>query len=246
MKTTHLAIIASVLFFAAITACKKPSNNNPFGSALIATVDYAHNGGGRHYDLFYGAYNNLDSMHWTGTGTSAGSSGYKKFSYFGTSFNITDETNFTYSVYANSAGQILKVLVTDTLGFSYDGDQVRQMQEYLHTTIYPFYGYRTTYFYWKDGDLTSSSLDNISSGFDYDLTRYGQPGDAFRMNQFLLYGRSYIKTIHLPTQLSRNNVWSEKYLYQFDGSGRISQMLRISNNLGITPDDTATFAYTYR
>lgn len=247
MKTIHLALIASILFVSALlTACKKSSsNNNPFGGSKIATIDYTHNGGGRHYSLFYGAYNNLDSMHWTGIGTSSGSSGYKKFSYFGTSFNIKDETFFTYTVYANSNGQLLKVLVADTLGFSYDGDQIRQMQEYTRTATYPFYKYVTTYYYWKDGDLTSSTIDNVSTNYEYDLTKYGQPGDAIRMSEFLLYGRSYIKTIHLPSQLSKNGVWTEKYLYQFDGNGRISQMSKISNNLGITSDDTATFGYTY-
>jgi hypothetical protein len=246
MKTIHLTSIVSILFCSAIIfACKKSSNNNPFGGSKIATIEYTHSGGGRHYNLFYGAYSDLDSMHWTGTGTSSGSSGYKKFSYFGTSFNITDETNFTYTVYANSNGQILKVLVTDTLGFSYSNNEIKQMQVYTHTASYPFYKYVATDYYWKNGDLASFTSENATTVFDYDLTKFGQPGDAIRMSEFLLYGRSFIKTIHLPSLLSKNSVWTEKYLYQFDGSGRISQMSKISNNLGITPDDTATYGYTY-
>jgi len=242
-KTALYSLI--ILSSAGLLCCKKSANNNPFGNALIATIDYAHTGSILHYHIYYDSGNEVDSITYVGDGTSIGSSGFKDFSYFGTSFNITDQTNFTFTVDAYSNGLIFKILVADTLGMIYNGAQIAELDQFSTTTYYPYHTNTPTDYTWKNGDVNTITTANVTGQYDYDDTKYGQPGDPIRISEFLLYGRSFIKTTHLPTDITKSGVWTEHYFYTFDSHSRISQLMRIFNNNGVSIDDTSTYNYTY-
>lgn len=237
-----LLFLATLLAAGAIS-CKKKKNDNPYGGALISMMDVSHSGSILHYRIYYDHANNVDSMIITGDGTSTGFNGYKKFSYFGSSYSITDQSNFTYTVYANTSGQVLKLLITDTTSFIYNNSLLGEID--VRTTIpaYPYYKITATNYYWQNGDVVTVRSGGVDKNYEYDVNRNGQPGDPMRIDAFLNYGRSYIKTTHLPTALTSNGVWLEKYYYIFAGNGLISQMIKVRNNGGVSVDDTTFYNY---
>ena len=143
-----LTLTLFVLIFAGIATCKKKKNDNPFGNAKLALIDYAHNGSILHYRVVYDTYNNVDSLIYTGDGFAAGHNGFHAFAYFGSSYSVTDETNFSFTVLANSAGQILRVLLSDTLSTIYNGTQLGEVDIKTTQIIYPFYRITSTNYTW--------------------------------------------------------------------------------------------------
>ena len=96
------------------SSCKKSDPENPFNNVRIATIQLTKANISQQYRLIYDYSNNVDSI--------ISNSGYRKFSYFGSSFSITDEQNNVTTVYANTAGWLLKVLVKDTITFTYNNN----------------------------------------------------------------------------------------------------------------------------
>ncbi len=244
-RYTHILPLLFIFAATGLFSCKKKTNDNPFGSARIATVDVAHSGSILHYRVYYGIGNNVDSLIITGDGSSAGYHGIKAFSYFGSSYSITDQDNFTYTVYANTSGMILKLLIADTTSFIYNGTQLGEIDVRTTTPTYPFFTINATNYYWQSGDVVTVTGGGINKSYAYDQARNGQPGDPFRIDAFLNYGRSYIKTTHLPQSLSTGSGWLEKYYYTFNPSGLISQLIKVKNNNTVTADDSTFYNYTY-
>lgn len=227
-------------------ACKKKSNDNPFGNARIATIVQSHAGSVMNYNIFYGASNNVDSMIITGSGTSAGYKGSRRFTYFGSSYSITDESNNSITIYATTTGMIIKVLIQDTISMIYNGSELGELDIWNATTTYPYFFILRRNFTWQNGDIRSDSSGGLPAySYDYDKSRPGQPGDGWRIDEFLNYGLSYTKTAHLPQDQMYAGTWAEKYYYVFDGSGRISQFTKVGNNNGVAPDDSTIYNYTY-
>lgn len=246
MKRYHLPVILIIFSLICLgMSCKKKKNDNPFGAAKIATFTQSHSGSILNYRMVYGNYNNIDSLIITGTGTSAGYYGFRKFIYFGTSYSITDETNATFDVLANSNGFILNVLSIDSLSMSYNGSQLMELDSKTPSSTPPYYIQTHTYFKWLNGDVTRDSTGGPAYTYDYDPGKYGQPGDAWRLDQFLKYGRSYIKTTHLVSDMMYGSTWRQNYFYQFDGNGRISQLIKVANNYGVGANDSVFYSITY-
>ncbi|MCD6010919.1 MAG: hypothetical protein K0Q79_781 [Flavipsychrobacter sp.] len=244
MNTRNIVVFA-LLILLALYSCKKKKNDNPFGSVRISKVDVSRRGAITHHNIYYDANNNIDSIMSIGDGTSAGHNTYKKFRYFGTSFDITDENNFTFTVYAYSNGLIFKVLVSDTIGMLYTGTQLTAIDVYTRTTTHPYYKYTRTNYNWKNGDLDATTSGSTTIGYKYDAGKNGQPTDPLRIIDILKYGRPIIRTTHLPTEAYIGATWLEKYYYQFDGSGRITTLTKVGNNNGIGTDDTTVYSYSY-
>jgi hypothetical protein len=237
------SILCSFLFLFVILSalsCKKKKNDNPFGGERVATIDYSHAGAILHYRIFYDNYNNVDSMDIIGDGTSAGSHSSKKFRYFGTSYSITDESNFTLNVLINSNDQISKILIADTTSLIYNNNQLADMAIWSPKATYPFYTINHIYYEWVNGDVTTVGEQKYS----YNNSKNGQPGDAIRMEQFLIYGRSYIKTTHLPSSRYIPNSWTENFSYEFDSKGRISKFIKRLTEAGSVLD-SSVYNYTY-
>ena len=229
----------------AVVSCRKKKNDNPFGAAKIATVVRTHAGDVVNYRMVYDAYNNVDSIIISDNSTTAGYFRFRKFAYFGTSYSITDETSTTFDVWANGNGYILKVFSSDSLTMSYSGNELATLDVITPTSTLPYYTKSTTNYTWKNSDLIRDSTGGPALVFDYDAGRYGQPGDPWRVEQILKYGRAYIKTTHLVKDKMYGSAWIEKYFYQYDGSGRISQMVKVANNNGAGADDSTVYLYTY-
>ena len=148
-------------------------------------------------------------------------------------------------VYANTNGMILKVLIADTTSMIYNGTELGEIDVKTEQITYPYYHITSTNYYWNNGDITGVISGGDTSTYDYDLSRNGQPGDPFRISAFMVYGRPLIRTIHLPKDLMHKGAWTEQYAYEFDGQGRISRLMRIGNNNGVTTDDTTVYNYKY-
>jgi hypothetical protein len=233
-----LALAAGCLF-----SCKKKANDNPTGTIKLATVDIANSGNRYHYHVVYDASNNVDSITMVGGGLDTGHYGFEKFSYFGTSYSITDQTGFSYTVYANSNGMIIKVLLHDTLNMFYKGVELTQLDIVTATTTYPYTTKSSTVYSWANGDVSSISSPAGAFTFDYNQGKTGQVGDPFRIDDFLTYGRPYLKTSHLPTDKIQNGTWTEKYYYEFDGAKRISKLMKVKNLT--SGNDTVSYYYSY-
>jgi hypothetical protein len=227
-----LFAISGLLAFTCFFSCKKSSVN--LSSIRIATVDVTTGGQTTHYRIVYGAGNAVDSIIESG-----GGNGFMYFNYFGTSYSITDALGNTYDVYANEAGQILKVLEPDTLTFDYNNSQLSEVDEQLSSGILNKY-----YYTWQNGDVSAISGPATSDIYSYNTGKGGQAGDAIRIGQFLVYGRSFTKTAHLPEGITFSDSTQQKYYYQFDGSGRISQLQFVSI-YGPGSTDTSIYRYTY-
>lgn len=240
-------LLAFLLFSSVIilaVSCKKKSSLN-ISAIKIATVDKIMSGGGRfHYYITYDDFNNVDSIGIVGGGTDTGTFQFEKFKYIGSSYNITDQNNYTLEVDANTNGQILEIHLTDTLLMTYNGTEIIELDKKMPSNNYPFYLIDSTTYLWNNGDIAGFSRNGVIDSYYYDFTRSGQIGDALRIDNFLQYGRSYISTKHLPDELEYHGVWIEQYFYKFDGQGRIGLLTKVTNQ-GSSPNDTETYAYTY-
>ncbi len=228
-----IAILATAL------SCKK-KNNGSTGSNRLALIDLSHSGSVQHYRIVYDEYNNVDSMVIIGGGTDTGFTGFQAFSYFGSSYSVTDANGNSFTVDANTSGVILEVLTTDTLFMTYNGAELGELDTKAAggTKV-------ATNYTWSNGDIVSTLSQGVTDSCDYNLSKNGQIGDAFRIDAFLSYGRPYIETAHLLTDIKSGGVWQEKYFYQFDGQGRISQFVKVKNNNGVSADDTTFYNYQY-
>jgi len=239
------ALLFFIIVLSGVLSCKKKNGPAAFSDLKIATVDYAHAGEIEHYRVVYDGYNNVDSIVRTGGGTAVGNNGIKKFIYFGSSFSITDEIGYSFKVYANTNGLIIKVLIPDTLVMSYKGLQLDELDYKLAKSTPPYYTISSVYYTWSGGDVTYiGPAGSGGSSYYYDLSKSGQAGDIFRVGDFLSFGRSYVRTTHLPKGMITATDTVEKYYYQFESStGRISQMLKVNTAAGF--DDSFTYNYRY-
>ncbi len=240
MKKYTRAVAFIGLSVALTTACKKSESENPFNNVRISTIDLTKANIHQHYRFVYDYSNNVDSI--------VTSSGFRKFGYFGSSFSITDENSNVTTVYANTSGWLLKVLVKDTINFTYNSNNSSQLSQkdiWTTTTTYPYYKKLSTTYAWSGGDVVTVNAPTGIENYTYEPGKNAQPGDAWRIDQILEYGRSYIKTFHLPTVKTMDGVWDEQYLYDFDANGRISELKKIKNNKDLVENDTTVYKITY-
>ena len=239
-KTTLLLILA----LASLGACKKKPDNNPFGNALIATASITKGGVTQVYQFFYNSHNTLDSVSINNTGM--GQTGYLKYKYIGTSWSITDQNGNSFMVYANSANMILKVLVADTVSFTYSGTQLTERNEYATTLTPPFYTNTRTYYTWQNGDVTKTVTGTESITYTYNAGENGQPADPIRFISFLEYGVSAVKTTHLITNIATSTTAGLNYTYTFDSQGRISLVTEEVYDKTLYSHDITTYNFTYK
>jgi hypothetical protein len=241
-RTLSLILLSSVFLFA--VSCKKKSNGISLSDQRIAYVDYSHHGEIEHYHFIYDQNNNVDSINITGDGTALGHNGFKRFEYIGSSFIITKDDGSSFKVYANTSGQIIEVLVADTLLMYYKGTQITEQDVKSPIAAYPYYTLTPTYFTWTGGDITY--VGPAGSGgqtYYYDRSLSGQPGDVFRIDAFLSFGRSYTKNARLAIGTISGTDTLEKYSYHFDPLGRIDTLRKVDVSTGIY--DTTIYAYKY-
>ena len=236
-------------FFILITgseqSCKKKLNNSP-ANYKLATIDLTHSTSVAHYCIVYDAYNNVDSMIIIGGGTDTGHTDTRIFNYFGGSYTVSDQNGNSITVQTSTNGLILGVFMfADTLTMVYNGTQVGKVDTKVPSSVYPYYAKTDTNYLWNNGDMVSISFNAGADSCDYNLSKAGQIGDAFRIDAFLAYGRPYIKTSHTPIDLKKSGVWLEKYFYQFDGQGRITEFVKVRNNNGVVADDSTFYVYQY-
>ena len=241
-----IAVTLSLFIIMLAFSCNKGTMLN-LDTVRIATVAYSESGGGTgaarrlNYTISYDNYDNVDSIHIIGGGTDTGENDYITFNYVGSSFVINDQINGSLMVDANTNGQIIKLLLIDTISMTYNGNELTQL-----TYAQPSYTYT---YQWNNGDIANYMINGGGGAADtnyyyYDQTRLGQAGDALRIKNFLQYGRSYITTTHLPDELYYSGGWEQEYLYTFDNQGRISELTWVTKVTG-SANDTETYAYTY-
>ncbi|MFI5196343.1 MAG: hypothetical protein ACHQD8_04575 [Chitinophagales bacterium] len=235
-----------IIVIGCVFSCKKKNNPVPFSNQKIATVDYTHSGEMEHYRVVYDQYSNVDSIIRVGDGTASGNNGSKSFVYLGSSFSITDETGNSFTVYANTSGVILEVLVTDTLIMHYNNNQLSELDTKTPTGTPPYYTLTSVYYNWTNGDVASfgpMGTTTSAKAYYYDLSKDGQPGDVTRIDDFLTYGRSYIRNTHLAKGLIIAADTVENYSYRFDNLGRISKFVKMTNSGGVY--DSMVYNYRY-
>jgi hypothetical protein len=229
-----------------VSSCKKKSSSS--GSNLLATVDYNSGGSIEHYRFVYNPDNSLDSMVITGGGLDTGNNGFKYFKYAATSYVITDQNNYSFTVY-DSGGLVEEVVIPDTLIFTYNGSVLSTLIEKTQSIVPPYYSEVVSDYSWANGDITSLvTAGGATESYNYNTGRSGEIGDGCRIDYFLAYGQPIIKTSFLPTELLSSVTiggWLEQYYYQFDNSGRISQMIKVGNNGGTGVNDTTVYTYSY-
>ena len=225
-------------------SCKKSSNNNPFGTAKIATAMVSNNGAVENYLFIYDASNNIDSVFISGSGSAAGLASYLKYNYIGSSWSITSPAG-SFMVYGNTAGQLLKVLIADTLTYSYTNNQLSEINQYAVTLSPPYYVNTPTYYTWFNGDVTKAVTGSQTQTYTYNTGKNGQPGDPIRIAGFLAYGVSPVKTTHLPESISNSSTQGVNYFYTFDSKGRIDTLTEVAFNKTLSTTDTTTYVYTY-
>jgi len=243
MPTTQLFRLSSITLFVLILAgvsCKKKKSVNPFTAAGIATVDANYSGDLFHYNIYYNQDNNVDSIILTQTVAGSVYHGYSKFSYSGNTITVTDDNNGTATFSTNANGMITQIadLAVGATAITYNGTEVTELVAYVVDT--------TKYIWGGNGNI-STGKDNSGNNDTYffDLKNYGQPGDALRIDDFLSYGRSIIRTNNLPMQIQDANTDElQLFSYTFDGQGRISTLTEkyTENNLVI---DSTVYTYTY-
>jgi len=163
MQTPKLiTCILSLLIILTGISCKKSKNIN-LSTIKIATVDYAYASGNmrQHYFITYDKYNNVDSISDNGGGVDTGAFSFKKFNYIGSSFTITDQTGGIYMVDANTNGQILEVLLTDTLLMTYNGNELTNLSYKQPSSTYPYYTLTSYAYQWNNGDITCYGLSGL-------------------------------------------------------------------------------------
>ncbi len=231
-----------IVIIACLYSCKKKGGAVPFSNQKIATIDYTYLGEIQHYRIVYDQYDNVDSIVWVGDGTITGTGGYKTFSYFGSSFSITDNSGNSFVVDANTNGMILEILQADTLIMHYNSsNQLVKLDNKIGSTTPPYYTITSTNYTWVNGDMTNFGPAGTGNAYYYDMSKSGQPGDVLRINDFISYGRSYIKTTNLPRGLINSADTAESYSYQFDNMGRISELIKVN----VSTNDTEFYAYKY-
>jgi len=240
-----LLLCSCLIVTGLLPSCKKKSNASSPGNIKLALIDVSHQGAIKHYRIVYDAFNNVDSMVIIGGGTDTGSNGFMVFNYFGSSFSISDQSNNSFTVYANTNGVILEVLLADTLFMTYSGTELAQLTQKTVSAVYPFYTTVGTNYVWANGDILSTSLLTTTDSVAYSNSKSGQVGDGWRIDEFLSYGRPFIETAHLPTDFTSSGTWIEHFFYQFDSQGRISQLLKVLNNNGAVSDDNTYYNYQY-
>jgi len=246
MKGAKLAVVLLLLAMIAIAlSCKKNKGVQPISNLKIAYVDKYHAGSVLHYRFVYDSYNNVDSTIIVGGGTDTGTTNFMAFMYYGSFFSITTAYNGAYDVDVNSNNLISEVPLYDTLLMTYNNNELTEQDIKSPITTPPYYSIAATDYTWANGDIASYTNQGISYTLDYNQSRPGQLGDGWRIDLFLSYGTSYIQTTHLPTDIMNGAAWVEKYFYQFDGQGRISQFIRTQNNNGSGADDTTIYNYQY-
>jgi hypothetical protein len=240
MKSYKLASVLCLCFIiTCFTSCKK-NNDNPLSNIRISSLDFTRGGYLVHYRFVYDKSNNIDSIVTTGS-----SYGYKKFTYVGSSYSITDETGSYTNVQASTDGKILGIIGRDSLVFVYNADLLGRQDIYTRILTPPYYTKASISYTWNNGDLTELLLPgNVKESSAYDAGKTGQAGDAIRIEGILNYGRSYIKTAHVPVDLSYNGTVIEKYLYAYDGDGRITELTKVQVNTS-GANDTILYKYRY-
>ena len=233
-----------VLVFALNNSCKKKAGLN-LSTIKIAAIDYYRSGGiAYHYHITYDTYNNVDSIISVGGGTDTGSNSFEVFTYTGSSFQITDQQNYSLLVYANTNGMILEIQKTDTMLMKYTGSELAELDYKSPSTTYPYYTITATDYQWNNGDITTFGPSHgVVDSYFYDLGHSGQVGDAMRIDEFINYGRSYTNSSHLPVQLKYSN-GKENYYYTYDSEGRISTFMKVITDNG-SPNDTTDYIYRY-
>jgi hypothetical protein len=245
MKYAQFSAVILCLFIVGWASSCKKKGVTPV-SVKIAAIDMIHLQSIIHYRVVYDAVNgNVDSIINVGGGTDTGYNGFRKFDYHTTSYMVTDQNNHYYNVWINSDGSIIEILTTDTLLMKYNGTQLFELDVKSPSINYPYYTFTKTNYYWQSGDITILVTSTANDTIDYDNGRSGQQGDAMRIDQFLAYGQSYTKTTHLPKDKKSNGQWIERYFYEFDGSNRATQFMKVQNNYGSAPDDTVIYNYRY-
>ena len=236
-------IVILVILFALFwnTGCKKKKNDNPLADLKIASLDVSYHNAITHYRFVYDAGNNIDSII-----TSGSRQGYQKMNYLGYTYTITDNNGHVVTVATNTDGSLSRIVNIDTTTFTYSGNLLWQIGTTSQSYTYPYYVKSTDTYYWNNGDVSSVKLSNNSTRkYDYNMSQSGQVGDPIRIDQILQYGKTYLKTSHLPVDLLYNGSWVEKYFYALDGNGRIRTMTRIENYGTGTSYDTVIYDYKY-
>jgi hypothetical protein len=234
-----VACSAATVLILGSFACKKNKKVDP-GNAKLAIVDCTISGSTTHYHIYYDQNNNVDSI----TLTSSQSPGYnsvRKFNYSGSSYTITDQNNSISTVFTNTDGMITKLLTIDTISMIYSGNEVIESDYRSSGTL------DTAYLSWKNGDMqrVTNSI-GINRSFIYDLGKNGQSGDGMRIADFLKYGRSYLNTNHLVTNVTDSSsgfIWN--YYYKYDSQGRISQCTLITIESSVPTSDSVVYVYAY-
>lgn len=211
----------------------------------IAGIDISNSGNIQRYRIVYDVYGNVDSFVVTGGGFDTGYNGFNAFNYIGSSWTITDQNNYTFRVDGNTNGDIIGVLVTDTLSMIYNGSELSVINIKSPIPAYPYDSLSSIQYTWLNGDVSMFMYPGVTQSYDYDQSRGGQIGDAIRVQEFLTYGRPFIKTSHMPKDLNSGGQMTEQYLYQYDGSGRISQLQKIKVDHTGGNNDTTTYNYHY-
>lgn len=241
MKRYRLVAGLLFVFVTVMPSCKKKNDDNNLANVRLSAIDFSHGGTTVHYRLVYEVAGNMDSIVMSGT-----SNGYRKFDYIGSSYTITDENSNTITVQASTDGRMLAILGTDSTVMKYNGSQLGEQDVYTKLLTYPFISKAVTIYAWSNGDVSNVTLPgNLSETYGYDQNRSGQAGDAIRVEQILAYGRSNIKTGHLPMSLTYNGAQIEQYLYEFDGQSRITKLTKVQNNTNGAANDTLVYRYSY-
>jgi hypothetical protein len=249
MKYARLTYCITIALIAInIAACKKNSSGTIGGAQIIYINYYNNNGDVVHYHITYTTGNNVDSIISTGGGADTGYNNFLSFSYRSSSYLITDANNKQATVDLNTSLQI------DTV-FSGTGSVATFLQYYngllgaVNTIVtsgtYPYTATQTATYYYTSGNVTQITGPAGTVSYSYNTGKGAQIGDALRIDQFLTYGRAYTISSDLPVEMDLSNIWQEKYNYIYDGSGRISQFMRVTNNTSGGINDTAWYNYIY-
>ena len=241
MKTTFYsklpAFVVMILLIPGLHSCKKKKNPDPFINTRIATVDEIGGGYSLHTQVYYNQDNKVDSMAVSEVASGSVYSGYRKYIYSGNTCTVTDQDHQSYTVITDGNGLITKVISDGITTMTYSGNELVQMDD--NST----YGTTTTKYTWSHGNLSFSG-DNT---YFFDPKRAGQPGDALRIGDFLVYGKYLIRTNNLPTEIKSTNAFALRlFSYLYDSQGRISRYTsKYADAASLTVYDSLVYVYTY-
>ena len=218
-------------------ACKKSGNStvSTTPNFYLATVQRIENTDTENYRIMYNAQNQVDTI--------IQPYGLLAFTYSANSYNVlkvgVDSDGYTvgYTVKLNASGNITDINDShNELSVAYDS-KGRISAESEYSGGY----YSNTIYDWVNGDIDSSSQDNLFVGrftYYYDIAHTWQPGDLFGIEDFLQYGRPVVRSTHLLTQ-TRSASGVNTYKYTFDSKSRIAQTTG-TGNFG-----SVMYKYTY-